>query len=85
MYFIFDDTTLKGCQLVWSGHKQKKEHGVGILLAPHVKLESYQEHMHASLVSATVSVKGMRLSILHGYGPTEITKSDGEKSTFNSV
>ena len=83
--FIFDDTVLKGGQLVWSGHKQKKEHGVGILLAPHVKLVSYQEHMPARLVSATGSVKGMRLSIFNGYTPTEVTKSDGAKAAFYSA
>ena len=35
--FVFDDESVKGWQLIWSGHKLKKEHGVGILPAPHVK------------------------------------------------
>ena len=83
--FVFDDESLKGWQLIWSGHKQKKEHGVGLLLAPHVKLESYQEHMPARIISATINVKGMRLSILNGYAPTNVTKSDAAKSAFYSA
>ena len=32
----FEDDSIKGWQLVWSGHKQKHEHGVRFLIAPHV-------------------------------------------------
>ena len=47
----FEDESLKGWQFIWSGHKRKREHGVGILLAPHVKLENHQEHLPARIIS----------------------------------
>ena len=34
----------------WS--PKKKEYGVGILMAPEVKLEAYKEHLAARLISA---------------------------------
>ena len=30
----FDDESLKNWQFIWGGHKQKKVHGVAIILAP---------------------------------------------------
>ena len=56
-FIIFEDDSLKGWQWVWSGHKRKHEHGVGILLAPHVTLDAYQEHHPARVISATICVK----------------------------
>ncbi len=38
----FDDDSIKGWPLVCSAHKQKHEHGVGFLLAPHVEIEEYE-------------------------------------------
>ena len=81
----FEDESLKGWQFIWSGHKRKREHGVGILLAPHVKLENHQEHLPARIISATICVKGMKLTALNVYAPTEITKSDSTKSAFYSA
>ncbi len=78
----FDDESLKGWQFVWSGHKRKHEHGVGILLAPHVKIEQYQEHLPGRIIPATLFVKGMRLAILNAYAPTNSTKSDAAKGSF---
>ena len=80
--FTFDDESLKGWQMVWSGHKRKHEHGVAILLAPHVKLEDHCEHMPARIISARVVVKNLELSILNGYAPTDSTKSETAKSLF---
>lgn len=40
-----EDESLKGWKLIWSGHKRKHEHGVGFLLAPHVRLEATCEHL----------------------------------------
>ena len=77
--------SLKGWQFIWSGHKRKREHGVGILLAPHVKLENHQEHLPARIISATICVKGMKLTALNVYAPTETTKSDATKSAFYSA
>ena len=81
----FEDESLKGWQFIWSGHKRKREHGVGILLAPHVKLENHQEHLPARIISATICVKGMKLTALNVYAPTETTKSDATKSAFYSA
>jgi exonuclease III len=78
----FDDESLRGWQLVWSGHKRKHEHGVAILLAPHVKIQQYQEHQPARIISAMISVKGMRLAILNVYAPTDTTKSNVAKTSF---
>ena len=46
---VFDDDSIQGWQFVWSGHKRKREHGVATLLAPHVELEEYKEHLAAML------------------------------------
>ena len=78
--FTFDDDSLKGWQLVWSGHKRKRSHGVAILLAPHIKIEDHEEHLAARIVSATINMKGMRLTILDA--PTDCTKSEAAKSAF---
>ena len=78
----FDDESLKGWQFVWSGHKKKRQHGVGILLAPHVQLVSYKEHLQARIISATVSVRGMRLAILNVYAPTDASDSESAKNIF---
>jgi len=71
----FDDESLKGWQFVWSGHKRKRQHGVGILMAPHVKLVSYKEHLQARIISATVTVRYLRLAILNVYAPTDASNS----------
>ena len=80
--FIFDDESLKGWQLVWTGHKRKREHGTGILLAPHVKLDDHTEHLQARIVSAYVCVHGVRFAILNIYSPTDCTESESAKASF---
>ena len=79
---FFDDESLKGWQFVWGGHKRKKEHGVGILFAPHVEIQSYDVHLQARIISARVIINGVRLAILNVYSPTDVTKSDATKSAF---
>ena len=65
-HIVFDDESIKGWQLIWIGHELKKEHGVGILLAPpYVDLDDCHEHLKARIVSENVAVKGMRLLILN--------------------
>ena len=78
----FDDESLKGWQFVWSGHKRKRQHSVGIPMAPHVKLVSYKEHLQARIISATVTVRGLRLAILNVYAPTEASNSESAKTIF---
>ena len=70
----FEDESIKGWQMAWSGHKRKHEHGVAILLAPHVELEEHIEHVAARINSATICVKGLRHTILNVYSPTNVTK-----------
>lgn len=79
----FEDESLKGWKLVWSGTKRKKIHGVGILLAPHVRLNDYKEHHPARILSATVSCKGLNIAILNGYAPID-NAGDGIKLAFYS-
>ena len=83
--FTFDNESLKGWQFAWSGHKRKHEHGVGILLAPHVKMEESKEHLPARIMSVKISVKNMRLAVLNAYAPTQSTKSEAAKITFYSA
>ena len=78
----FEDESIKGWQLVWSGHKRKHEHGVALLLAPHVKIEDHSEHLAARINSATMNVKGLRLAILNVYSLTNATESEAAKSSF---
>ena len=82
---MFDDDSLRGWQLVWSGHKRKREHGVGILIAPHVKLDHHTEHLQARIVSANVRVRGFRFAILSIYSPTDCTESEAAKTSFYSA
>ena len=83
--FAFEDGSIQGWQIAWSGHRRKKEHGVATLLAPHVKLEEYEEHLAARIISTKISVKGLKMSILNAYAPTDSTKSDAAKAGFYSA
>ena len=83
--FTFKVDPIQGWHVVWSGHKRKKEHGVAILLAPHVKLEEFTEHLAARIISTKICVRGLKLSILNAYAPTDSTKSDAAKSSFYSA
>ena len=67
--------SIYGWQIAWSGHRRKREHGVATLFAPHVKVEDFKEHLAARIISTTVEVKGMRLSILNAYAPTDLPKT----------
>ena len=78
----FDDSSLKGWQFVWEGHKRKKEHGVGILLAPHIQIQLYDIHLQARILSVRAIVRGVRIAILNVYAPTDANKSDATKQAF---
>ena len=78
----FDDSSLKGWQFVWGGHKRKKEHGVGILLAPHIQIQLYDIHLQARILSLRVIVRGVRIAILNVYAPTDAKKSNATKQAF---
>ena len=78
----FEDDSIKGWQLIFSGKKKKHEHGVALLLAPHVKIVEHQEIVAARLLLANIVVKGMRLSVLNVYAPTNSTKAESTKTNF---
>ena len=80
----FQDKSLKGWKLVWSGCKRKRLHGVGVLLAPHVQLESFTEHLPARILSCMIICKGMKLAILNVYSPTD-SANDAAKAAFYSA
>ena len=48
------DKSINGWQLIWSGHKRKRQHGVALLLAPHVILEEHNVFLDARIVTAKV-------------------------------
>ena len=73
-HVVLKDDSIFGWQLVWSGHKRKHQHGVAILLAPHVTLEEHFVFLDARIIAVKVKVHGMRLSILNGYAPCDSSK-----------
>ena len=79
----FDDEPICGWKLVWSGLKSKAWHGVAILMAPHVKLISFQEHLPARILSSTIQCKGLKLHILNVYSPIDDAK-ESAKATLKS-
>ena len=84
-YVTLKDKSIFGWQLVWSGHKRKHQHGVAILLAPHVAYEEHFVFLDARIVAVKVKVYGMRLSILNGYAPCDSNKSETAKLGFYSA
>ena len=80
--FTFEDESIKGWQLIWTGHKRKRHHGVAILLAPHVTLEEHNVYLDARIIAAKVKVGNMRLALLNAYAPTEANGSETVKSSF---
>ena len=78
---FFQDDSLYGWQLVWSGLKRKRFHGVAFLLAPHVQLEQFTEYVPARLLAVTVRCKGLKLALLNGYAPIDDAK-DSTKTLF---
>ena len=79
------DKSINGWQIIWSGHKRKRQHGVALLLAPHVILEEHNVFLDARIVTAKVRVGNMRLGLLNAYAPTEANGSDSAKSGFYSA
>ena len=82
---MFEDGSIEGWQLIWSGHKRKARHGVALLLAPHVKIEDFKEYQPARVLTAMIEVKGMRLCILNAYSSTNCSESESAKIAFYSA
>ena len=70
----------------WSGHKQKKIHGVGIAIrnTPDIVIESIQYH-GARLMAADINVKGCKLRILSCYAPTLSTPLSTKEAFYRSL
>ena len=75
----FVDPVLKGWRFIYSGFKRKAQAGVGIALAPHVKIEDIIYVEAGRIIGVRVIVNGIKLSIFSCYSPTD-TKSYSEQS-----
>ena len=64
-----EDKSIKGWQLIWSGHKRKK-HRLAILRAPHVTFIKHDVLLDARIIIAKVEVGNFRLALLHAYAPS---------------
>ena len=64
----------------WS--PKRKEYGVGILMAPHVKLEVYKEHLAARTISVKLRGKNLRLVTINVYTTTDATESESTKNAL---
>ena len=66
----------------WSGFKQKREHGVGILIK-HAKgvIVDDISPINQRLMSASLSIHGFKLKVIVAYAPTDCTK-DHQKQSF---
>ena len=81
----FQDESIRGWKMVWTGCKRKKLHGVATLLAPHVQLESYTEHLPARILSTIIQCKGLKLAVLNVYSPTEDSKQAAKKAFYSAL
>ena len=63
----FVNNSVRGWQIVWSGHKYKHEDDTALLLASHVNLEDHAEHLAARIHTPTTNINGLRLIMLNLY------------------
>ena len=70
----YEDKSICDWKLVWSGLKRKKMFGVAILMAPHVRMINYTEHIRGRIISSTIYCKGLKLHILNVHSPTNDAK-----------
>ena len=79
----FNDPVLKGWRFIYSGFKRKAQAGVGIALAPHVKVEDIMYVEAGRILGVRVIVNGIKLSIFSCYSPTDTKSySDQIKDAF---
>ena len=82
----FDDPVLKGWKFIYSGFKKKAQAGVGIALAPHVKLEDVMHVEAGRILGVRVLVNGIKLSIFCCYAPCDTKSySDTTKDAFYKI
>ena len=77
----FQDNELKGWRFIYSGFKKKAQAGVGIALSPGAKIIDIDVIMEGRILFVRTIVKGIRLSALCAYAPTE-SHSDSSKDLF---
>ena len=66
----------------WPQAKEGIYYGVGILMASHLKLDAYKEHLAARIISSKLSVKNLRLFMINVYATTDATESESTKNAF---
>ena len=82
----FEDPVLKGWRFIYSGFKKKARAGVGIALAPHVKLEDTIHVEAGRIIGVRVIVNGIKLSIFSCYSPCDTKSySDQTKDAFYKI
>ena len=79
----FNDPSLKGWRVIYTGFKRKAQAGVAIVLAPHVRLDDIMDIEQGRIIGARVRIKGLKLSVFSCYAPTDTKSySDQIKNTF---
>ena len=78
----FDDPSLKGWRVLYTGFKRKAQAGVAIVLAPHVILDDIMHVEQGRIIGARVRTNGLKLSIFSCYAPTD-TKSYSNQIKIN--
>ena len=81
----FQDESIRGWKMVWTGCKRKKLFGVATLLAPHVQLENHTEHLPARILSTIINCKGLKLAVLNVYSPTEDGKPSAKTAFYSAL
>ena len=81
----YEDKSICGWKLVWSGLKRKKMFGVAILMAPHVRMINYTEHLRGRIISSTIYCKGLKLHILNVYSPTNDAKVTAKAKFYSPL
>ena len=80
----FTDEHLNGWTFVNSGLKVKASAGVGIALAPNVKLEDVENILDGRILLIRIILHGIKLSAICAYAPTE-EYAESTKQTFFST
>ena len=81
---IYDDDELKGWTFINSGLKGKASAGVGIALAPDVKLIDIENIIEGRILLARIVLHGIKITAVCAYAPPE-QYADSTKETFFST
>ena len=79
------DNELCGWKFIWDGLKVKADHGVGFILAPHIKLVDISQYLNARISSVKVKACGLRLNITNIYAPTNTHSLSAKQLFYNKL